>query len=260
MTVASHPYTIPAPRRTGPAVALAIAMHGLLALMLFFGLRWHNTTPAVVDAQLWSALPQIAAPAPVPEPVRTVVTKPKPLPEPKPAPPPPPPQKTDIVIKEEVPKKTHVVKVQPPPEKQIPPPKQKVEPKPQPKPAVKTPPAPPSDLARLQNEAAQVGTALQTSGPPGDVDKYKARLVAKIRSNMRFPPSADSSGNPTVTLAIQQLPTGEVTSVTIVTSSGLPAFDAAAQRAVQASSPLPKNDQGGVSNPITLDYKLFPAP
>ena len=59
MTTASHPYTIPAPERTGPAVALAIAMHALLALMLFFGLRWHSTTPAVVEAHTAAA----AAPA-----------------------------------------------------------------------------------------------------------------------------------------------------------------------------------------------------
>lgn len=260
MTTASHPYTIPAPERTGPAVALAIAMHALLALMLFFGLRWHSTTPAVVEAQLWSALPQIAAPTPPPQPPPPVKETPKPVSEPKPVPTPPPPQKTDIVIKQEVPKKTHVEKVEPPPEKPSKP-KPKVEPKPQPKPQpkpeVKTPPAPPSDLARIQNQLAQ-GTAAQTSAPPGNVDEYKARLVAKIRSNMRFPPSADNSGNPTVTVAIQQLPTGDVTSVTVVDPSGLPAFDAAVERAVQASSPLPKNEQGGVTSSITLEYKLFP--
>lgn len=252
MEIAARPYVIPRSQGRASSLALAVAMHCLLALMLILGLSWHSTTPEVINAELWSALPQMAAPRV--EPARPAVVEPvKPAIE---APPEPVPvTRADITIKQETPKK-------PPPARSEPTPA--VEPIP--KPIVKPPPQPvtpqtaakPSDLAYIQRQLTQEGkgSASQTSGSAGD-DKYKARLIAKIRSNMRFPPPPGSVGNPTATLIIEQLPTGEVTRVSIVTSSGLPAFDAAAQRAVEASSPLPKDDQGKVDPSIKLDYRLF---
>jgi colicin import membrane protein len=77
--------------------ALALLVHALLVVALTWGVSWKQTPEPVLDAELWSALPQVAAPALV-EPPTEAPTEPQPEPEapepepePKPAPPPPPP-------------------------------------------------------------------------------------------------------------------------------------------------------------------------
>lgn len=84
----------PRPPARVRAIALAVLAHVLLVAALTWGVNWKTSTdqPAV-QAELWSAVPQQAAPRaepePQPEPERTP-TPPQP-PEPVQAPPPPPP-------------------------------------------------------------------------------------------------------------------------------------------------------------------------
>jgi colicin import membrane protein len=61
------------------AFGLAVLAHVLLVLALMQGLHWKRETQIAVEAELWSAVPQQAAPREVPVPVA-------------PPPPPPPPQ------------------------------------------------------------------------------------------------------------------------------------------------------------------------
>ena len=65
----------------GRGVALALFAHGLLILALTYGLHWRSDNSAAFEAELWSAVPQVAAPReeapPEPEPEA-------PKPEPKP--------------------------------------------------------------------------------------------------------------------------------------------------------------------------------
>ncbi|MBC7621097.1 MAG: cell envelope integrity protein TolA [Candidatus Saccharibacteria bacterium] len=74
-------------------MVLAILAHGLLVAMLTYGVQWKRDAPLVTaEAELWSAVPQLAAPMPpppepAPEPQAAV---PAPPPEPKPQPAPPP--------------------------------------------------------------------------------------------------------------------------------------------------------------------------
>jgi colicin import membrane protein len=81
----------------GLPTALALGVHALLVLALTWGVSWKQTPEPVLDAELWSALPQVAAPAQVEPPVEpTVEAEAEPQPEPEaepepPAPPPPPP-------------------------------------------------------------------------------------------------------------------------------------------------------------------------
>lgn len=73
-------------RWSGP-LTLALIAHGLLVAALTWGVSWKpDTTEVAVEAELWSRLPQEAAPRLV-EPDPT----PPPTPQPKPVPPPPPP-------------------------------------------------------------------------------------------------------------------------------------------------------------------------
>jgi len=83
----------PAPRGLGLALALALLAHLLLVLALAWGLRWKkDAQEQAVDAELWSAIAQLAAPkaAQPPPPVAPPDPPPVPKPDPTPAPPPPP--------------------------------------------------------------------------------------------------------------------------------------------------------------------------
>src|SRR6185503_489162 len=85
------------PDGIGKGMALAILVHVGLLIALAFGVAWRSQTPAGVSAELWAAVPQVAAPTPV-------ETKPTPTPTP-PQPAPPPPQPTPPKV-EEPPKPT----------------------------------------------------------------------------------------------------------------------------------------------------------
>lgn len=69
----------------GRGLTLALIAHGLLILALSYGLHWRSDSSPAFEAELWSAVPQVAAPreeAPAqPEPE---APKPEPKPEPKP--------------------------------------------------------------------------------------------------------------------------------------------------------------------------------
>jgi colicin import membrane protein len=92
----------PKPAGTGRSVALALLAHGLLLLALTWGISWKSEPDNLsVTAELWSALPQEAAPKlqepepqdnlPTPTPVPVPPPPPEPVKaEPKPAPPPAP--------------------------------------------------------------------------------------------------------------------------------------------------------------------------
>jgi len=220
---------MPPANRAGKRVsmALAIAVHLLLAAFLFYGVRWQTKATDVVEVELVSAVPvPAAAPAPVVAPPAPAV-EPPPAPKVEPAPPPPRP---DIAIKEK--------------EKPKPP---KVEPK------------PPVDRFQEQlrreaeqlnqrkqadsaaQELAQLKSAQASAARNKAVADYLGRIRGKIRGNIVLPP--DIKGNPEAVFEVTQLPSGEVISVKVRKSSGNPALDAAVERAILKSSPLPKPEQ-----------------
>lgn len=95
------------------ALVLALLAHAALVAVLAIGVAWkRELPPATVEAELWSAIPQEAAPPPLeetpPEPETAPQPEVKPLPEP-PAPPPPvvkqavpeAPSKADIALAKE---------------------------------------------------------------------------------------------------------------------------------------------------------------
>ena len=109
----------PEPPGRWPALLLAVAAHALLMLALTFSVQWrHQTETPAIAAELWSKLPEVAAPrleeppTPIPEikPVEPLVpvtpAPPSPAP-PKPnvAPTPPLPTAADIALEREKQKK-----------------------------------------------------------------------------------------------------------------------------------------------------------
>jgi colicin import membrane protein len=244
----ARPYEAPRGSGSGRAIVLAVIVHALLGALLIFGVHWQSSPPAVIQAELWSATPQTAAPAPRPVPPPPKVEAP--VPETKVEPEPPPP-KADIV--EKTPPKVQ-------PKKPPPVPKAETKPKPEPvrQPPKEAPVRAPSDLANIlasaNGPATSTGKDQQTSGPRGN-ETYIGRLIAAIRPQMRYP--ASSPGNPVVTMRIEQLPNGEVTNVTVLKPSGVQAFDEAVERAIRTASPLPRNEQGRVEPALKLDYKMY---
>jgi len=220
---------MPPANRAGKRVsmALAVAVHLLLAGFLVYGVRWQTKATDVVEVELVSAVPAPAAPAPV-------VAPPAPAVEPPPAPkaePTPPPPKPDIAIKDK--------------EKPKPPPK--AEPKPRLDPFQEQLRREAEQLTQRKQadsaaqELAQLKSAQAAAARNKAIADYLGRIRGKIRGNIVLPP--DIKGNPEAVFEVTQLPSGEVISVKVKKSSGNPALDAAVERAILKSSPLPKPEQ-----------------
>lgn len=211
----------------GRAFVLAFAVHAVLIAAMFLGVRWQNHPADAVTVELWDPPP----PPPVveaPKPPPPKVEPPKPEPEPE-------VKKPDIAEK-------------------APPPK----PKPKPKPEAKKDDELERTLIREQvaleqrklneerrrlDEARRKADAERTARELAATARNKAladyvnRIRAKVRQNWILP--QELQGNPEAVFDVVQLPTGEVLSVRLARSSGNQAYDAAVERAILKSSPLP---------------------
>jgi colicin import membrane protein len=270
MSVATVPIRFEEREEPGGNVsaALAILVHLALFGVLFLGVRWQSRPPETISVELY-----VPPPPPPPAPVERTEAKPEPVAEP---PPPPKPEpkvelpKPDIALKAKPEPPKPKPKPEPPKPKPEPPkPKPKPEPvKPKPEPVKARPepvkPAPPArprddemqrqmreELAReqnslkadrerqdIKNQLAREQAAAQKSALSGYADK----IIAKVKGNWILP--IDLKGNPEAVFVVIQLPTGEVISARLTKPSGNTAYDAAVERAILKSSPLPKPDKG----------------
>jgi len=215
-------YAIPQDEPGGAASAvLSVLVHGLLLAFLFAGLHWQSKHPDTVEVELWKELPPIEPPQPPVEPKSEVKPEP-PKPEPKVE---PKAQKPDIAVeREKAPK------------------------------AKKERPLKFDTTQRIREQLAQEQRALSQSrerqealkqltpaAAPSPDASYVDRIRSKIKSNVVLPP--DIKGNPEAIFDVVQLPTGEVLSARLKTSSGHKPYDEAVERAILKSSPLPKPDR-----------------
>ena len=254
------------------ALALTVLVHVLLLAFLFFGVQWKRSKPEVYEVELWSPTPRpaqvVQPPPPPPEPA----VKPQPKPEPKPEPKvePPPPKKPDIAVKEEK-KKPEPPKPEPKkPEPPKPEPKKPEPPKPEAKPQPKVDPfkemlereerqlkssaKSAAATQQMANAAAAEAEQRASSNKRGKAD-YANKIRGKIRGNIVLPQAIQ--GNPEAVFVVDQLPTGEVLEVRLKRSSGNPSLDAAIERAIRKSSPLPKPDDPSLFE-RTLEIKYRP--
>ena len=87
----------PPPHGTGRSLSASLLVHGLLLVALTAGISWNRDTTLSAEAELWSAVPQAAAP-------KLVEAEPPPPPPPppkavaKPAPPPAPDREAEIAL------------------------------------------------------------------------------------------------------------------------------------------------------------------
>jgi colicin import membrane protein len=228
------------------SLVLAVVVHVVLAVFLFFGVRWQSSQPEAVMVELWAGPPVTVAARVEPRPE----IRPQPIPEPKPEVKPVPQveaPKPDIALEKKKELKKEPPKKEPPkmelPKKELP---------------LKEPPK--LDLDRSKDIRAQAEREMADLKTNQDTDKilaqmkrdgaasaakadaaYIGKLISKIRSNIVLPP--DIPGNPEAIFDAVQLPTGEVMSVKLRKSSGHKAYDDAVERAILKSSPLPKPDR-----------------
>jgi len=90
---------------------------------------------------------------------------------------------------------------------------------------------------READEAKRRAEAATRAAQQKMIDDWKIRIQEKIRSRVVVP--ANIQGNPEARFEVVLLPGGEVLSATLRKSSGVPAYDAAVERAIMAAQPLP---------------------
>jgi colicin import membrane protein len=87
--------------------------------------------------------------------------------------------------------------------------------------------------------------------------EWSGRVAALVRAKVPVSIANAVPGNPTAEFEVSVLPGGVVGLVKLVKSSGYPAYDEAAARAVEATSPLPPTT-GGLEMPRSFTLKARP--
>lgn len=248
------------PDGIGRGLGLALLVHALLVVAIAFGVSWRSSNPAGVEAELWAAVPQIAAPRPV---------EPEPAPQPKPAPPPPPkpepvqkPQQ-DAQIAIEKAKKEEEKKRQEEEAKREEQQRQKEEAERKKKDAEakrkeqeRLEALREAQMKRILSQAgatgdpSSTGTAQRTAGPSAS---YAGRIKARILPNIVFSDSIDA--NPLATVEVRAAPDGTIIGRKLLKSSGVPAWDEAVLRAIDKTEVLPRDTDGRVPSTIEISFR-----
>jgi len=269
---------------------LALVAHGLLAAALTWGIGWNRATsqPVVAQAELWSRLPQSAAPKLVEEaPPEPVVAKPEP-----PRPDPVAVQQAldaqrdaDIALQqqkkreearreEEKRQQLEALKKKQAQEreaKELAQQKERQKAQEQQAKAAREKAAQAAaekaNAAQLAKERAEnlkrivgmagatgapgsTGTAQKSSGPSAT---YAGRIVGAVRPNIVF--TDTPVGNPTADVEVRTLPDGTIASRRLVKSSGNPAWDDAVLKALDRTARLPRDEDGRVPATLVIGFR-----
>ena len=239
---------------------LSLLVHAGLITALTLGVGWHMRAPEVVSAELWSSVPQVAAP------------KLDETPAPTPAPPPPapvvketapPPNEAQIATERAERKKREEAEERDKAERQK---KQREadEKKKQQRDQQEAQKAEQARLDKLREEQMKrmLGT-LQGSGSPNSTGSasrdaapstgYAARLVARIKSNLIFGDAVQ--GNPAAEVEVRSTPTGTIMARRLVKSSGNKDYDEAVLRAIDRTGTLPADTDGRVPATIIITFR-----
>lgn len=257
----------------GRGVGLALLAHAALLVALKAGLDWRSHDEPALEAELWSAIPEAAAPKAVePEP-------PPPAPTPRPAPRPQlqeqePQRDAQIAIererklreqRKEQQERERAEKLK---QERLAADKLKQE-----QAKAEKLKAEQEKRAKAQEEARReaqrqenlrriqglagatggpqaTGTALQSSGPSAN---YAGRIKARVRPNIVFAESV--AGNPLAEVEVRCAPDGLILSARLLKSSGHAGWDQAVLRAVEKTERLPRDTDGRVPASMVLAFK-----
>lgn len=271
--------------------ALSLVAHSGLIVALTLGVQWRTQEPEGVTAELWAAVPEIAAPPRV---------EPQPQPEavaPPPPPPTTPPQPTaaerDAEIAIEQARQQKLEKERREVQDQKAREKRQREEKERKEQAQKQ-----ADQERLEREQADArqrekdkqaqlkqdqaaaaarekarqdqlkrineqlggngapsstGTAARDAGPSAS---YAGRIIGRVRPNIQLLFEVD--GNPTTDVRLTVMPDGTITRSEIVKPSGVKEWDDAVLRAIEKTAVLPRDENGRVPSPMTISFSPRP--
>ena len=291
MSTAALAHDAFAPRRPpgmGRGLALASGVHVLLVIALAWSVHWKTSEPEGVVAELWSALPQIAAPpvaAPEPRPPPVVV-------EPKPAPPPPRPEavaappREDAQIaieKAEAARKAEAAKKKPRPRSAR---KARARPRRPSGTRRRRAPAPRRRAGRkeearregapgrgqaggdprgcnLRRMMNQAGASTSIRRPRALRRKHvwtfgelgRADQGACDRSRTSFVLTGDVPGNPLATVEVRLAPDGTIVGRKLTHGSGSAVWDETVLRAIDKTEKLPQDVDGRVQPSISIDFR-----
>lgn len=263
------------------AAALAVVVHGFLLVALTWGVHWKREASTLsVEAELWSALPQAAAPPPElaaplpPDPPATLA----------PAPPEAPPLAVDIALEQEKlrkqkeleravqqqklkqeqqlaeKKRLHDKQEK---ERKAAEEKKRAEQEKQRREALQAQREAKrieedrnrnlqrmAGLAGTSGNVSSTGSALQSSGPsPG----YGGRISARIKPNIVFTDSI--AGNPVAEVDVKLAPNGTILSRQLRKSSGVKSWDEAVLKAIDKTEKLPPDTDGRVPASLTIGFR-----
>jgi colicin import membrane protein len=265
---------------------LAVVAHLLLVLALMHGLQWQRESQAsAVEAELWSALPQQAAPreepAPPPPPPQQTIVRAPPQPEP------PVQRDADIALEKEKHKRElqqrrqaelerereqrRKLEAQKKREDELVRRKQE-----QQKLAAETKRKEEDKKRKQQTEArdtkvreqireeamrrnaamagtgapSSTGTAARSSGPSAS---WGGRVQARVRPNIVF--TDDIGGNPKAEVEVRMAPDGTIIGKRLVRSSGVKAWDEAVLRALDKTEVLPRDVDGTVPGSVLIEFR-----
>ena len=263
------------------AFGLAMLVHLLLLIALTWGVSWKSKDLTLsFEAELWSALPQEAAP-PLEAP------PPPPAPVAPPAPPPPAPKAeavpdADIAIEREKKrladekKKAQALAEKAEKAKKIEEAKKLAEAKAKAASEAKLEAKKLADQKEqlvkkeaaleakqrkenLERMNAQLGatgaedakgSAQKASGPSAS---YGSKVRAKVKPNIVF--TEDIAGNPVAEVEVRTTPGGTITSQRLVKSSGNKAWDDAVIKAIIRTETMPRDTDGRVPTPMIIEFR-----
>lgn len=270
------------------ALGLAIAAHALLLAVLAIGVQWkRDPTPVTVEAELWSTLPEQAAPPPVAPalPVETPVPLPAPLP-PTPAPDPAiaiekenARLKIEKVIQEqrlaqenreredlkankrkaEQELREREMREKLARDKKLELAQQKVRQDKKDADDKKVTDLRKQQMDRMNRLANQAtgsgenessGSAKQSSGPSAS---YGGRIRARIKPNITYTESL--SNNPAAEVEVRTSPDGTIISRKLTKPSGVRSWDDAVLQAIDKTEVLPRDIDGRVPPTLTLVFR-----
>jgi colicin import membrane protein len=281
------PFMPTKPKGRGMALALALLAHALLIVAIAFSVDWRNSEPTTMAAELWSAVPQVAAPRAVePPPTSPAVTKrtetavkpPEPVTPPTPTPALPDPQiaiekakreeakrekaeqdqedkleRQKQAAKDDAAKKDKAAKAKAEQDKVA---RENAEKEKSAKAdAAKQEAIRLQNLKRIQGMAGatgastDTGTALHSSGPSAS---YAGRIMARIKPNIVLTDNVD--GNPKAVVELKVAPDGTIMSKRLIQSSGAKAWDDAVLRAIDRTDGLPRDIDGTVPSSMTIGF------
>ena len=261
-----------------PGAGLSLLVHAGLVVAIALGVRWQRTAAVEFSAELWSAVPEVAAPrAPAPQPApQTAPARPAPAPPPPAAT--PSPTAADIALEREraasAAQSERVARLKKQREaeakrlqeaeaaalkRQRELQKQREEELAQKAEAERLEHQRQDNLKRLRAQAGggsdgatNSGTAARDAAPSR---AYAGLLIRHVKSKLvmpdidRLPPTLEA------VVEVRATATGSVLSRRLIKPSGNSAWDNAVLRAVEAASPLPRDKDGRVPPSIEITFK-----